>query len=79
MQVPLASSVGGLSLPHLGIGLGVGTIDASLFALLAKHIDDRYEEESYTSVYVLSQCSVALSNCLGERATPRSTSSPSAP
>lgn len=64
-QVPLAGSVGSLTLPHLGIGVGVGTVDASLLPLLATYVDANRPDAHYASVYALVQCAVAGAYCAG--------------
>ena len=64
-KVPLAGNVGSLTIPHLGIGVGVGTVDAALLPLLAAHVDANRPEAHYALVYALVQCAVAGAYCAG--------------
>ena len=68
-QVPLAGSVGRLTLPHLGIGVGVGAVDAALLPLLAAYVDNHMPNTHYSSVYALTQAAVAGAYCAGRDKT----------
>lgn len=69
MQVPSASSVGQLAVPHFGLGLGIGVVDAALVPLLASLMDSRYAAH-YGSVYALQQMAVSLAYSLGRKFLP---------
>uniref|UniRef100_A0A1B0G6X7 Major facilitator superfamily (MFS) profile domain-containing protein n=1 Tax=Glossina morsitans morsitans TaxID=37546 RepID=A0A1B0G6X7_GLOMM len=72
MLIPRASSVAQLLVPHFGLGLGIGIVDAALVPLLAKFVDDiLFHEEPtsfnqvnpilrYGNVYAIQQTSVSL-------------------
>ncbi|PNF41155.1 hypothetical protein B7P43_G03857 [Cryptotermes secundus] len=62
--VPSAGSVGQLAVPHFGLGLGIGVVDAALVPLLASLMDSRYAAH-YGSVYALQQMAVSLAYSLG--------------
>lgn len=62
--LPLANSISQLSLPHFGIGLGVGTIDAALIPLLSVFVDQKGSCH-YGPVYALQQASVAIAYSFG--------------
>ncbi|GFG35851.1 hypothetical protein Cfor_01169 [Coptotermes formosanus] len=62
--VPSAGSVGQLAIPHFGLGLGIGVVDAALVPLLASLMDSRYAAH-YGSVYALQQMAVSLAYSLG--------------
>lgn len=64
VQVPSAGSVGQLAVPHFGLGLGIGVVDAALVPLLASLMDSRYAAH-YGSVYALQQMAVSLAYSLG--------------
>lgn len=66
-------------LPHFGLGLGIGIIDAALVPLLATFVDATLAQEedmeakvtntshtmsSYGTVYAIQQTSVSLAYCL---------------
>lgn len=51
--------------PHLGLGVGVGTVDAALMPLLAAVVDARHVA-AYGAVYAIAQAAVALAYFLGE-------------
>lgn len=65
LQVPTATSVTGLIIPHFGIGLGIGVVDAALVPLLATLVDCRHSA-SYSVVYALQQMAVSLAYALGK-------------
>ncbi|XP_017786489.1 PREDICTED: synaptic vesicular amine transporter-like [Nicrophorus vespilloides] len=62
--IPLATSIGGLTLPHFGLGLGVGVVDAALVPLLANLVDTRGNSQ-YGPIYALQQASVSLAYSFG--------------
>ncbi|KAK4876335.1 hypothetical protein RN001_012757 [Aquatica leii] len=62
--IPLATSIRHLTLPHFGLGLGVGAVDAALVPMLANFVDNR-GESYYGLVYALQQTSVNLAYSLG--------------
>jgi MFS family permease len=64
VQIPSAGSVGQLAVPHFGLGLGIGVVDAALVPLLASLMDSRYAAH-YGSVYALQQMAVSLAYSLG--------------
>ncbi|XP_073971118.1 putative mushroom body vesicular transporter portabella isoform X2 [Rhodnius prolixus] len=64
LLVPTATSVTGLIIPHFGIGLGIGVVDAALVPLLATLVDCRHSA-SYSVVYALQQMAVSLAYALG--------------
>ncbi|KAK3921389.1 Synaptic vesicular amine transporter [Frankliniella fusca] len=53
-----------LVLPHFGLGLGVGSVDAALVPLLAYLVDTRHGA-GYGAVYALQQTAVSLAYALG--------------
>lgn len=65
MQVCSARNLWQLVLPHLGLGLGVGAVDAALVPLLAYLVDTRHGA-GYGAVYALQQTAVSLAYALGE-------------
>lgn len=54
-----------LALPHLILGLGVGTVDAALMPHLAALVDARHVA-AYGAVYAVAQAAVALAYFLGK-------------
>eukprot|EP00105_Crassostrea_gigas_P037661 XP_019921809.1 PREDICTED: synaptic vesicular amine transporter [Crassostrea gigas] len=62
--IPFSTSVTQLMLPHFGIGLGLGIVDAALMPLLALLVDTR-QMASYGTVYAVAQLSVCLAYGLG--------------
>ncbi|XP_050069722.1 synaptic vesicular amine transporter [Anopheles maculipalpis] len=78
--IPSANTVTGLLLPHLGLGLGIGVVDAALVPLLATLVDSQLSnyvdqgvglslEESggeygYGAVYAIQQIAVSLAYSL---------------
>lgn len=72
-QIPEAKSVSSLIIPHLGLGLGIGILDASLVPLMAKIADSNLNKlqdfsepssdevaSNYGSVYAIQQTAVSL-------------------
>lgn len=77
MQIPSATTVAQLLMPHFALGLGIGVIDAALVPLLANFVDATLAQEengvdapssmsSYGTVYAIQQTSVSLAYCLGK-------------
>ncbi|CAG2119436.1 unnamed protein product, partial [Medioppia subpectinata] len=64
VAIPLASNMSHLILPHFGLGLGIGTIDAAIMPFLANIVDTKYFTH-YGSVYAIAQTSVCLAYSLG--------------
>lgn len=78
IQIPSATTVAQLLLPHFGLGLGIGIIDAALVPLLATFVDATLAQanmgskptisshtlSSYGTVYAIQQMSVSLAYCL---------------
>lgn len=62
--IPLATSVKGLAFPHFCLGLGVGSVDATLVPMLA-NLADRRGSQNYGAVYALQQISVCLAYSFG--------------
>ncbi|XP_011192927.2 synaptic vesicular amine transporter [Zeugodacus cucurbitae] len=74
--IPSATTVSQLLLPHFGLGLSIGVIDAALVPLLATFVDATLAQEeqgdsgggnsmsSYGTVYAIQQTSVSLAYCL---------------
>ena len=62
--MPLAKSIWQLTLPHFGLGLGLGIVDSSLMPLLAKLVGDRHIG-AYGSVYAVAQTAVSLAYGIG--------------
>lgn len=62
--IPLATSINELALPHLGLGLGVGAVDAALVPMLANLVESRGSSH-YGPVYALQQTAVNLAYSLG--------------
>ncbi|XP_053970159.1 synaptic vesicular amine transporter [Anastrepha ludens] len=75
ISIPSASTVSQLFLPHFGLGLSIGVIDAALVPLLATFVDATLAQEeqcdnggggggnsmsSYGTVYAIQQTSVSL-------------------
>ncbi|XP_065214050.1 chromaffin granule amine transporter-like [Planococcus citri] len=54
IMIPNATSLVQLSLPHFGIGLGIGATDCALIPLLARYVDLQ-RNIHYGSVYALQQ------------------------
>ncbi|XP_023029081.2 synaptic vesicular amine transporter [Leptinotarsa decemlineata] len=62
--LPLADTIPQLSLPHFGIGLGVGAVDAALVPLLASFVDNKGSNQ-YGPIYALQQAAVSVSYSFG--------------
>ncbi|XP_060528334.1 synaptic vesicular amine transporter-like [Cylas formicarius] len=62
--LPLATSLHQLTLPHFGLGLGVGVLDASLVPLLANLVE-RKGSAQYGPIYAFQQTSVAVAYAFG--------------
>ena len=60
----MAKSIWQLTLPHFGLGLGLGIVDSSLMPLLAKLVGDRHIG-AYGSVYAVAQTAVSLAYGIG--------------
>ena len=60
----MAKSMWQLTLPHFGLGLGLGVVDSSLMPLLAKLVEDRHVG-AYGSVFAVSQTAVSLAYGIG--------------
>lgn len=64
-QIPAATTVPHLLLPHFCLGLGIGVVDAALVPLLASLVDgnmrsDTNSNSNYGIVYAIQQTSVSL-------------------
>ncbi|RZC41062.1 synaptic vesicular amine transporter, partial [Asbolus verrucosus] len=62
--LPLANSISQLSMPHFGLGLSVGAVDAALVPFLANLVD-RKGSSQYGPVYALQQVFVSLAYAFG--------------
>ncbi|XP_053681895.1 synaptic vesicular amine transporter [Sabethes cyaneus] len=72
--IPSATTVLGLLLPHFGLGLGIGVIDAALIPLLATIVDNQCTSDNesdicestpnYGAVYAIQQIAVSLAYSL---------------
>ncbi|GLV32855.1 portabella [Carabus blaptoides fortunei] len=62
--IPGASTVKQLIIPHFGLGLGIGILDASLVPLLANIVDSKHSSQ-YGAVYALQQVAVSMAYSLG--------------
>ncbi|XP_049281624.1 synaptic vesicular amine transporter [Anopheles funestus] len=78
--IPSANTVAGLLLPHLGLGLGIGVVDAALVPLLATLVDAQLShhpdqdvgfsveesggEHGYGAVYAIQQIAVSVAYSL---------------
>ncbi|CAG0898676.1 unnamed protein product, partial [Cyprideis torosa] len=65
MLVPLATSMWHLVLPHFGLGLGIGVVDASLMPMLAYLMELRHSAK-YGAVYAIAQTGVCSAYFLGK-------------
>ncbi|XP_030761773.1 synaptic vesicular amine transporter-like [Sitophilus oryzae] len=63
-SLPLASTMNQLTIPHFGLGLGVGAVDASLVPLLANFVDAKGSTQ-YGPVYAFQQAAVAVAYSFG--------------
>ncbi|GLG96774.1 Vesicular acetylcholine transporter [Gryllus bimaculatus] len=63
-QIPTASAISQLVIPHFGLGLGIGVTDAALVPFLANLVDTHHAAH-YGSVYSLEQTAVSLAYFLG--------------
>lgn len=66
----MANSISQLSVPHLGIGAGIGAVDAALVPLLATLADSQRRDRrdahaTYGATLALGQTAVSLAYCLG--------------
>ena len=69
-QIPLATTMWDLVLPHGFLGLGIGVVDSSLMPLLAVLVDEENDlngtgSSAYGSVYAIAQTAVSLAYGLG--------------
>uniref|UniRef100_A0A0K8SU47 Synaptic vesicular amine transporter n=3 Tax=Lygus hesperus TaxID=30085 RepID=A0A0K8SU47_LYGHE len=64
LMIPSVNTVRGLAVPHFGLGLGIGAVDAALVPLLASLVDSRHSA-NYAAVYALQQTAVSLAYSLG--------------
>ncbi|XP_068899027.1 synaptic vesicular amine transporter [Tenebrio molitor] len=62
--LPLATSISQLALPHFGLGLSVGVVDAALVPFLANLVDKKGSNQ-YGPVYALQQVFVSLAYAFG--------------
>ncbi|XP_058813841.1 synaptic vesicular amine transporter-like isoform X2 [Topomyia yanbarensis] len=72
--IPSAVTVVGLLLPHFGLGLGIGVLDAALIPLLATIVDSQCSSDNesdicdsspnYGAVYAIQQIAVSLAYSL---------------
>ncbi|XP_066901120.1 synaptic vesicular amine transporter [Halyomorpha halys] len=62
--LPMAKSMKGLIIPHVGLGLGIGVVDAALVPLLATLVDTKHRAD-YATVYAIQQTSVSLAYAFG--------------
>lgn len=61
----MATAMVHLIMPHFGLGLGLGVVDASLMPLLAQLVDTRHEGAVYGSVFAIGQTAVCLAYSIG--------------
>uniref|UniRef100_A0A1B0CZ44 Major facilitator superfamily (MFS) profile domain-containing protein n=1 Tax=Phlebotomus papatasi TaxID=29031 RepID=A0A1B0CZ44_PHLPP len=73
-KIPSASSVWRLMLPHFGLGLGIGILDAALVPFLATYVDQKYGDfdgsasetfSNYGAIYAIQQMAVSLAYSFG--------------
>ncbi|ENN75493.1 hypothetical protein HUJ04_001706 [Dendroctonus ponderosae] len=62
--IPMANTMTQLAIPHFGLGLGVGAVDASLVPLLANFVDNKGSSQ-YGPVYAFQQAAVAVAYSFG--------------
>lgn len=65
LQIPAATTVPHLLLPHFCLGIGIGVVDAALVPLLASLVDESMRldaslDSNYGTVYAIQQTSVSL-------------------
>ncbi|GAU91477.1 hypothetical protein RvY_03717-2 [Ramazzottius varieornatus] len=63
--IPFATAIWHLIIPHFGLGLGIGIVDASFMPLLALLVDLRHEAV-YGSVFAVAQLAVCLAYSAGK-------------
>lgn len=63
-MVPLIPNLLYLALPHFGIGLGIGTIDSTLWPMLAELVDEQFAAQ-YGYVYTASQTASSAAYAFG--------------
>ena len=66
-QLPEATTILGLALPHFILGLGIGIIDSALMPLLATLVDEEEHGKAYGSVYAIGTFIYYVSSCRWER------------
>ena len=64
-QIPFASTMWDLVLPHFFLGLGIGIVDSALMPLLAVLVDLESNGSAYGSVYAIAQTAVSLAYGFG--------------
>ncbi|CAI4232133.1 unnamed protein product [Auanema sp. JU1783] len=64
LSIPSATSVSGLILPHLFMGLSIGMIDASMFPLMGYLVDIRHVGV-YGSIYAIADAAFCFAFALG--------------
>ncbi|GJQ80384.1 hypothetical protein Trydic_g12245 [Trypoxylus dichotomus] len=62
--LPLSTTISDLSLPHFGLGLGVGAVDATLVPLMAS-LADLQGSSHYGPIYAFQQATVSMAYCFG--------------
>ncbi|RWS03312.1 synaptic vesicular amine transporter-like protein, partial [Dinothrombium tinctorium] len=62
--IPFANKIMHLIVPHFGLGLGIGIIDAAMMPQLAFLMDTRYNA-SYGTVYAFAQMAVCSAYAFG--------------
>ena len=75
LQIPLVPSIIYLSIPHLGIGAGIGSVDAALVPLLATLADSIADDTNpsvsntatYGRTFAIGQTAVGLAYCFGKQ------------
>ncbi|KAL1495085.1 hypothetical protein ABEB36_010559 [Hypothenemus hampei] len=63
-NLPIANNMTQLMVPHFGLGLGVGAIDAALVPLLANLVDEK-GNRGYGPIYAFQQGAVAMAYSFG--------------
>lgn len=66
LQIPNATSLLQLAVPHFCVGLGIGTVDVVLLPMLATFVD-LYPDHHYGSVYALQQAASSLAYIFGKQ------------